>query len=155
DDPCAVSDLDQDGDVDADDLAGLQLAYLDVPEDCDNDGSWDLIQILVGGGDTNNDGILDACAGSDFRRGDGNADGSIDIGDAVFTLGILFGGTGPPTCSDSNDANDDGAFDISDAIYTLSFLFGSGPAMPAPGSSTCGPDPTADALECNSYAGCP
>lgn len=155
DSPCAVADLDQDGDVDAADLAGFELAYGETPEDCDADGTWDLIQILTAGGDSNGNGVLDSCEGDDFRRGDGNADGTLDIGDAVFALSILFGGAGPSTCPDANDANDDGAFDISDAIYTLGWLFGNGPDMPSPGSFNCGPDPTADNLECTSYSGCP
>lgn len=154
DSPCAVSDLDQDGDVDSDDLAGLQLAYMDTPADCDANGTWDLIQILLQGGDANGDGILDACAGSIFRRGDGNDDAGVDISDPIAALSILFGGAPAPTCEDAHDSNDDGAFDISDPIYTLTFLFGSGLPMPEPGSVNCGPDPSVDTLECDSYTSC-
>ncbi|MEC9476113.1 MAG: di-heme oxidoredictase family protein [Planctomycetota bacterium] len=155
DSPCAVADLDQDGDVDADDLNSFELAYLEVPEDCDNDGTWDLVQILTAGGDANGNGVLDACEGSSFRRGDGNGDGVLDIGDPVLTLSILFGGAGPATCEDAHDANDDGAYDISDPIYSLGYLFGNGPVMPAPGSTNCGTDPTVDTLDCDSYLACP
>ena len=105
-------------------------------------------------GDANGDGILDACAGSIFRRGDGNDDAGVDISDPIAALSILFGGAPAPTCEDAHDSNDDGAFDISDPIYTLTFLFGSGLPMPEPGSVICGPDPSVDSLECDSYTSC-
>jgi len=154
DSPCAVSDLDADGDVDAADLAALRTAYLDPLEDCDSDGVWDLEQILLMGGDADGDGILDSCPEVSFRRGDSNADGAVDIGDPVLSLGILFSGSTAATCADSTDANDDGTFDISDPVFELSFLFSGGAAMPAPGLN-CGPDPTTDGLDCGSYSSCP
>ncbi len=89
----------------------------------------------------------------DFVRGDCNIDGAVDIGDAVSLLAILFSGATPSTCSDACDVNDDGQNDIGDAIYCLAFLFSMGPAIPAP-SPTCGPDPTADALDCQAFPLC-
>ena len=44
------------------------------------------------------------------------------------------------------DSNSDGATDISDASFSLNFLFLGGPAPPAPGVESCGPDPTDDML---------
>lgn len=83
-----------------------------------------------------------------FTRGDTNNDGGIDIGDAIFSLGVLFNGQGPPACEDACDGNDDGSHDIADPVRILSFLFsGSGP-MPAPTHPNCGPDPTIDLLPC-------
>lgn len=155
DSPCALHDLDQDGDVDAIDLAGLEQVYEATPEDCDNNGTWDLVQMLTQNGDSNGNGILDACEDPFFRRGDGNLDGVVDISDAVSLLSALFGGVGLPECLDSSDSNDDGAIDIGDAVYTLSFLFSSGTSMPAPGSETCGPDPTVDGLDCSAANSCP
>lgn len=91
-----------------------------------------------------------------FVRGDANADGGIDISDAITILSILFTpGTPAPVCTDSADVNDDGAFDIGDAISLLSslFVFGSpSPPVPNPG---CGPDPTADSLDCMAFPPCP
>ena len=58
-------------------------------------------------------------------------------------------------CFDASDSNDDGALDIGDAVFTLSFLFSSGTAMPAPGSETCGQDPTPDGLDCAAAVSCP
>jgi len=89
--------------------------------------------------------------GTPYERGDCNDDGSIDLGDAISSLGVLFGGGVAPPCNDSCDANDDGAIDIADAVWMLVALFGGGPA-PQPG---CGVDPTADALDCASFGSCP
>ncbi len=88
-----------------------------------------------------------------FRRGDSNADGTTDISDAIAVLADLFLGSQKVPCAKTADANDDGAVDISDAIYLLSFLFLGGPALDEPRS--CGPDPTADDLTCESYDPCP
>ena len=81
----------------------------------------------------------------EFRRGDSNADGSVDVADAVFLLGYLFSGGEPLSCPDSGDANDDGKLDISDAVAVLRYLF-TGTTVPEPGAESCGPDPTADEL---------
>ncbi len=89
-----------------------------------------------------------------FTRGDGNADGALDISDPVATLGFLFLGDAPPACLDAVDANDDGVPDLSDAIYSLAFQFLGG-APPPPPFGECGEDPTADALNCQSYPACP
>jgi hypothetical protein len=89
-----------------------------------------------------------------FIRGDANADGKVDIADAVFTLEALFGGTRSLPCSDAADANDDGEIDISDPIRTLLFLFAGGPPPPPPGARACGADPSADRLDCESFPPC-
>ena len=49
-----------------------------------------------------------------FVRGDANGDGSIDITDAIFTLGFLFLGGGAPPCEDAADADDRGTLEITD-----------------------------------------
>ena len=87
-----------------------------------------------------------------FRRMDCNTDGSGDIGDAIAALSILFTG-GTMLCEDACDVNDDGEFNIADAIAALSILF-SGAAPPPPPIGDCGPDPTPDALECDTYNSC-
>jgi len=89
-----------------------------------------------------------------FRRGDANADGAVDITDAIATLGVLFLGGGAVPCSDAADSNDDGALDISDPVSTLSNLFTGGAPIPAPGPVSCGADPTADALDCAPHTSC-
>ena len=94
-----------------------------------------------------------------FRRADTNADGAVDIADAICILGYLFGGpedackTSIPACLDAADVNDDGSVNIADAIAVLSHLFAQSGDLPAPFGS-CGSDPTVDALDCLSYPHC-
>ena len=87
---------------------------------------------------------------SAFVRGDGNADGGVNLGDAMFVLNALFtNGASEPTCLDAGDANDDGDLDASDAVYVLLHLFGGGPPPPPPGTPCGGSDPTTDdPLDC-------
>ncbi|MCA8961925.1 MAG: hypothetical protein KDC38_15475, partial [Planctomycetes bacterium] len=88
-----------------------------------------------------------------FLRGDTNGDGAFDLSDAIRTLTVLFSIGHSLDCEDAADVNDDGVVDISDAIFTLSALFTGGALPPAPGTITCGVDPTSDALDCE--VGCP
>ena len=88
-----------------------------------------------------------------FMRGDGNADGEVDISDSVFTLTYLFGGGAAPACEDAADTNDDGRIDLSDAAAGLIHLFGSGFVLPEP-AGVCGADPTADRLSCDDFVHC-
>ena len=90
-----------------------------------------------------------------FRRGDSNADGTVDITDGVVLLSALFQGGTMPSCMDSSDTNDDGTMDIADPIFIFQYLFIGGDAPPAPGPGECGADPTKDALDCQVYDGCP
>jgi hypothetical protein len=92
--------------------------------------------------------------GDQFRRGDANADGALDIADAVYLLEQLFSGATPTECPDAADANDDGLMNIADPVFTLSSLFSGGP-FPSPPFDSCGVDPTADSLECTGFAACP
>ncbi len=85
-------------------------------------------------------------------RGDCNTDGNVDLGDPISNLALLFS-NGMTTCYDACDANDDGKSNIGDPIYLLTNLFSQGPNPPAPWD-TCGPDPTADALGCESFPSC-
>ncbi len=155
DDPCAVADIDQDGDVDLDDFAFFEQAFEGPQEDCDSNGIWDVEALLDGTGvDTNGNGVLDACE-VNFPRGDCNQDGGEDIGDAVFALDVLFGGTPGPSCLDACDNNDDGNMDIGDPIFLLNYLFGNGPDPFAPHPG-CGVDPTpADVVDCVNHPTCP
>ena len=89
-----------------------------------------------------------------FRRGDANADGRVNISDAVATLGLLFLGEGEILCNDAADSNDDGSVNISDATATLGFLFGGSQELPAPGVEVCGVDPTPSELTCHAYDEC-
>ena len=93
----------------------------------------------------------------DFTRGDSNGDGTINIADAIFTLGYLFSNTVALECMDAADANDDGLLNIADTVFGLGALHPSPgvPPLNIPQPSFCGVDPTADNLDCASYAPCP
>lgn len=88
-----------------------------------------------------------------FQRGDVNDSGVLDLSDAVSALTYLFSEGSRPTCLDAADANDDGKLDISDPVGILSYLFSAArpPAAPFP---DCGPDPTGDALSCDTFGHC-
>ncbi|MCA8963078.1 MAG: hypothetical protein KDC38_21290, partial [Planctomycetes bacterium] len=92
--------------------------------------------------------------GTEFVRGDFDANGMIDISDPVNLLGYLFASGTAPTCDDAADVNDDGLLGIDDAIYLLSHAFGGGPD-PLPPFDGCGEDPSDDALGCDAFASCP
>ncbi|MEM7260366.1 MAG: hypothetical protein AAF488_00145 [Planctomycetota bacterium] len=88
-----------------------------------------------------------------FERGDANKDGNYDLGDAIETLGYLFGG-GVLGCEAAADSNDDGGLNIGDGVYTLNYLFAGGAAPPPP-FGDCGNDPTGNPLTCDEYDACP
>ena len=88
-----------------------------------------------------------------FVRADVNADGAVDIADAIAGLGALFAG-GTTLCADASDANDDGDFNIADMIFLLGSLFGQPPQVIAAPTS-CGSDPTRDSLRCADFPPCP
>jgi len=89
-----------------------------------------------------------------MRRGDCNADGQLNIADAIATLSLLFLGSGDPPCADACDVNDDGQIDIADPIYQLDWLFGRGETLPPP-YPNCGIDPTSDSIDCSEGTPCP
>ncbi|MCZ6792188.1 MAG: CotH kinase family protein, partial [Planctomycetota bacterium] len=89
-----------------------------------------------------------------FVRADADADGDLNLTDAIFTLGFLFVGGADPSCLDSADSNDDGQLNITDPVHTLGFLFRGSPPPPPP-HRTCGDDPTADELGCVEFPPCP
>ncbi len=88
-----------------------------------------------------------------FRRSDANADGDIQLADAIYALEFLFRDGLIPSCLKSTDVDDDGRLTVSDPIRVLLHLFG-GEAGIAPPFPFCGRDLTADALDCASYAPC-
>ncbi len=94
----------------------------------------------------------------DFRRGDANADGAVNISDPIFGLNRLFGDGEVLPCLESGDVNADAAFNIADPIFLLNNLFGDGPS-PVEGHGArgfdCGPDPDPESsLGCDLYDKC-
>ena len=88
-----------------------------------------------------------------FSRGDVDASGELNISDPIYNLAYQFAGGPEPPCLDAADDDDSGEINISDPIYSLAYQFAGGAPPPAP-FPTCGPDPTADPLLCNSFAPC-
>lgn len=121
-------------------------------QDCDADGVADVCGVAP---DADDDGIPDACQAPRFRRGDSNHDGSVDIGDATYLLGVLFLGNATPTCIEASDTNDDREFDISDGLTILNHLFLGGAVISPPGPE-CGRDPQSSrpGLGCEQYSFC-
>jgi len=89
-----------------------------------------------------------------FRRGDVDADGRLQLNDAIGILDSLFVSGVAPGCLEAADANDDGHVDVGDTVWTLFHLFAGGPAPPPPGPASCGRDPTPDGLGCASLPVC-
>ncbi|MBI4600950.1 MAG: hypothetical protein HY721_03230 [Planctomycetes bacterium] len=89
-----------------------------------------------------------------FRRGDANADGAVDVSDAVAILLYRFGGASSAVlCSRSADSDDSGEVDLADAVALLQALF-LGAAPPPEPSAACGLDPTRDELTCERHPAC-
>lgn len=168
----ALDDFDADGHVD---IACLNSALQDVSI-CANDGTGAL---TAGGlveafsnvsdiacGDLNGDGKADLIVSGDigdriqvhlnatpdpeFKRGDADRNGSVELVDAITVLDALFGIEDEAIdCEDALDANDDGRLGIQDAVVILLYLYTeSGSSPPEPGPNACGADPSADELRC-------
>ena len=105
------------------------------------------------------EGDVTAVPQSQFVRGDANADGSVNVADAVFIFNWLFLGGDRPTCLDAADTDDvaGGGSDhnLTDGQYLLLWLFQGGPRPPSPGPVSCGTDPSPDDSLCLSHAACP
>ncbi|MBN1417467.1 MAG: IPT/TIG domain-containing protein, partial [Planctomycetes bacterium] len=91
---------------------------------------------------------------AEFRRGDCNVDGSVNVSDAVIILRYLFDDTlaSVPTCDLACDANASERITVSDAVYLLLFLFGGG--SPPDGGVGCQPVPEDGVLGCRAYGAC-
>jgi hypothetical protein len=122
--------------------------------DCNANGTPDDCDIASGSSvDTNGNGTPDECE-QQFKRGDANASGTINVTDPIYILQYVIG-TGPAlSCMDTGDCNDDESLDLSDAIYLLQHLFLSSTPPPAP-YGNCGIDPDGQSIGCDSYPTCP
>lgn len=92
-----------------------------------------------------------------FIRGDCNADGAVDVGDAIFQLaGLFVPASQPIRCEAACDSNRDVTYDLSDAVFLLSALFVGGTVIPNP-FPDCGSDPVAATLgsTCWTFPACP
>jgi len=75
-------------------------------------------------------GLIEA----DYRCGDCDDNGSINIADAVVLVAYIFAGGTPPTPLEVGDVNCDTLIDVSDVVYLVSYIFAGGP----PPCATCG-----------------
>jgi len=102
--------------------------------------------------------VRDLLAEKPSVRGDANADGAINISDAIFTLNFLFVGGPHPLCLEATNSNDDKSIDITDGIFLLNYLFlgGPPPTPNGPAPTFCGVDPpgSPSRLGCEAYAHC-
>ena len=91
--------------------------------------------------------------GRPFLRGDSNADGEVDLSDAVSILSFLFQAGDRPGCMRAADSSGNGAVSISDAVYLLLHLLlgGQPPPPPFPG---CGEERHGADLTCDAYPPC-
>jgi formylglycine-generating enzyme required for sulfatase activity len=86
-----------------------------------------------------------------FIRGDANADGRINISDAVRVLSHLFlNDPAEPGCPDALDAGDDGEVNLADALAILFYVIGEFAGL----IGFCAPDPTEDELGCLDFSPC-
>ena len=88
-----------------------------------------------------------------FRRGDSDANGQVNLTDAITILNHLFRGREEPPCLDAADTDDSGQINLTDSVRLLNHLFLGAPPTPPPGLQ-CGVDPTDDAFVPCSTPGC-
>lgn len=85
----------------------------DAGEDAEKTGWWAVDNVTVYG-------TVDVV---EFKRGDANDDGSVNITDGVFVVNFLFNGGPAPGCLAAADADASAKVEITDSIYIFDFLF--------------------------------
>ncbi|MBL9147152.1 MAG: hypothetical protein JNM94_00515 [Phycisphaerae bacterium] len=103
DDPWAVGDIDQDGDIDLTDALAFDVAFPGDTTDCNNNGIADIADIVMGTSlDADQNGLPDECVPCPADlSGDGNVDGA--------DLATLLGGWGGSQFDLTGDSIVDGA----------------------------------------------
>lgn len=89
-----------------------------------------------------------------FRRGDSNGDGTVDLSDGLAILDLLFLGIHRVTCLSAADTDGSEVLDLSDPVFLFSHLFLGGPTPTNPGPEICGIDRSPTALPCLRYDLC-
>ena len=146
---------------------GPELAALDSDGDGRTNGEelqdplglWQLEAPLPGDRSlVTNPGIADD-ARQQFRRGDPNADGSLQITDAVVILEFAFEGRDVVRCLEAADIDNNRKVEVTDAVALLEFLFlGAGPPASTGEETDCSADPdlpdSGGDLGCELYEAC-
>lgn len=113
DDPCAVHDVDRDGNVDLDDVALFALAFDGGWLDCDEDGVGDFVQIAANASlDQDQDGVLDLCVTCPE-----DVDGSGDVG--TDDILAVIGQWGPCAQGCPEDINGDSVVGVDDLLAVV------------------------------------
>jgi CxxC motif-containing protein (DUF1111 family) len=113
DDPCAIHDVDQDGEVDWEDFVAFLSVYQGPRADCNGNGVMDLVEILDGTQvDDDGDGVLDACQGC---PADLDGDGVVGIADLIQVIV----GWGPCSEECPADVNQSGVVDVADLLAVI------------------------------------
>lgn len=82
-------------------------------------------------------GALDVGLGMGlFLCGDVDGNGGLNIADAVYLIGYIFGSTPAPTPLESGDVDCSGGINMSDVVYLIAYIFGSGPPPCDPNGDT-------------------
>jgi M6 family metalloprotease-like protein len=79
--------------------------------------------------DTDGDGIGDVC---DWRCGDANGDGKINLLDVSFIINALYRGGTQPNPKESADVNHDTKMNLLDVSYIINYLYRQGPGPSCP-----------------------
>jgi len=118
DDPCAISDINQDGDVDEIDFGSFLLVYAGPMDDCNGNGVLDIIDIIEGDSlDADLDGVPDEC-GACLADVAGD-DGEVDVQDLLALLAAWD--------TDGAGADIASPFDVVDVNDLLGLLSAWGP----------------------------
>ncbi len=131
---------------------GAAYALVLSGSDCDASDALDLCEIAADGTlDQNENLILDGCE-LGFLRGDCNADGEMNVSDAILNISYQFR-EGVVPCELALDVDGTGTLSIADPIYHLNFMFLAGPAPPDPFLG-CGVGSAPSALSCLAFPPC-
>lgn len=105
-DACDICPYDIDNDIDNDNVCGDIDNCPEIPNEDQ--------------ADDDDDGIGNVC---DYTCGDANDDESINVGDVVFLINLIFHDGPPPNLEEAGDVNCDESLNIGDAVFLGNFVF--------------------------------
>lgn len=123
---CEMMDFNGDGAVDAADLAAFAARFTGPSDDCDEDGTPNIVEILIGGGtDVNRNAVPDSCE----SVGDCDCSGATNMLDIAAFVTAIIDPAGYaaqyPECNLLNaDTNGDGVVNVLDINGMIELLLG-------------------------------